>query len=223
MPGNGPLPHRFRDRRSAGLELAEALAPHAEEHPLVLAQPPGGIPVAFEVARQLEADLDLLLVRRIGAPGYQSLSIGALVYGADPQLVLNREVMRQLHPPAGWLEVQTQRQLRELEQCRQLYCGERPVPEAKDRCVILIDDGIAHGGSLRAALRGLAKAGPQHLVLAVPVAPRAVIEDLRQLADEAICLAMPDPFVSVGQHYAEFPETSEQEAIDLLAEAQHAA
>lgn len=223
MPGNGPLPHRFRDRRSAGLELAEALAPHAEERPLVLAQPPGGIPVAFEIARQLEAELDLLLVRRIGAPGHPSLGIGALVYGADPQLVINREVMRQVHPPAGWLELQTQRRLRELEHCRQLYCGARPVPAARGRCVILVDDGIARGGSLRAALRGLTKAGPQHLVLAVPVAPRAVIEDLQQLADEAVCLATPDPFVSVGRHYASFPETSEQEAIGLLAEARHAA
>lgn len=221
MPRTGPVPHLFRDRRSAGLELAEALAAHAERHPLVLALPRGGVPVAFEIARELPAQLDLLLVRKIGAPGYEALGLGAVIDGAHPQFVINEEVMRQVRPPAGWLEEEMQRQLQELERRRRLYCGDRPAPESRERCVILVDDGIATDGSVRAALKGLAKAGPQQMILAVPVAPREVVEDLKSLVDEVVCLAMPDPFISVGRHYAEFPQLEDQEVIDLLAEAQH--
>lgn len=223
MSETWPSAHCFHDRRSAGLALAEALKPHAEAHPLVLAAPPGGIPVAFEVARRLAAELDLLLIRRIDAPGDRSLGIGALVFGADPQLVLNEALLRQNPPPAGWLETQTQQRLRELESCRRRYCGSTPTPAARDRCVILVVEGAADAGSLRAALRGLARAGARHLVLAVPVAPRTVIEDLRPLADETLCLNMPEPFGSVARHYTELPEPDEREAIALLAEARRAA
>ncbi|PAU64523.1 phosphoribosyltransferase [Pseudomonas sp. PIC25] len=210
-------PHLFPDRHSAGLELAEALAPYAADHPLVLALPRGGVPVAYEIARILKAPLDLVLVRKIGAPGYEELGLGAVIDGADPQWVLNEEVMRQVHPPEGWFEAEMQRQLVELERRRRLYCGDRPAPNVGGHVVIVVDDGIATGGTVRAVLKGLAKAGPSQLVLAVPVGPRDVIEDLRSQVDELVCLAMPEPFIAVGHHYADFAQTTDDEVIALLA------
>ncbi len=218
MSGTSPAPHLFPDRRSAGLELAEALEPHMAEHPLVLALPRGGVPVAFEVARKLRSELDILLVGRIGAPGYTELGLGAAIDGADPQFVVNEKVIRQVSPPDGWLETEMERQLLQLEQSRQQYSDERPVSVA-GRCVILVDDGIDSGASVRAALKGLSKAGPEQLILAVPVAPRGVVEDLRALVDELVCLAMPEPFGSISRHYANFAETTDQEITDLLTEA----
>lgn len=218
MPGTRHAPHLFLDRRSAGLALAEALVPHAAERPLVLALPRGGVPVAFEVARTLRTELDILLVRRIGAPGYTGLGLGAVIDGADPQFVVNEEVMRQIRPPDGWFETEMQRQLLELEQARRLYCSERPA-SVSGRCVILVDDGIDTGASVRAALKGLAKAAPERLILAVPVAPREIVADLQPLVDELVCLAMPEPFGSVGRHYADFADTTDQEVADLLMEA----
>ncbi|ACO78142.1 Phosphoribosyltransferase [Azotobacter vinelandii CA] len=222
MHGIRRAPHLFLDRRSAGLELAEALMPHAAERPLVLALPRGGVPVAFEAARMLHAELDILLVRRIGAPGHSGLALGAVIDGAHPQFVVNEEVMRQVRPPAGWFEAEMQRQSQELERARQLYCREPPVPVA-DRCVILVDDGIDTGSSVRAALKGLAKSAPGQLILAVPVAPRAVAQDLQPLVDELVCLAMPEPFDSIARHYGDFDETTDREVADLLAEARHSA
>lgn len=207
----------FLDRRDAGRQLAAALAHHAAEQPLVLALPRGGVPVAYEVAEALDAPLDLVLVRKIGAPGYEELGLGAVIDGADPQYVVNEQLMRQVAPPPQWFEEEMQRQLVELERRRKLYCGDRPAPRVSGRCVILVDDGIATGGTVRAALKGLGKAGPRKLVLAVPVGPREVIEELRSQVDELVCLRTPQPFVAVGRHYADFSQTEDQEVIDLLA------
>jgi len=220
MHAFSPIPHLFRDRRSAGLELAEALTPYAEEHPLVLALPRGGVPVAYEIARVLHAPLDLVLVRKIGAPGYPELGLGAVVDGADPQWVLNEEVLRQIQPPTDWFEKEMQRQLLELERRRHLYCGDRAAPSVAGRCVIVVDDGIATGGTVRAALKGLRKAEPDRLILVTPVGPREVIEELRSQVDELICLAMPDPFIAVGKHYLDFDQTEDREVIELLEKAQ---
>ncbi|AJE20997.1 MAG: phosphoribosyltransferase [Pseudomonadales bacterium GWC1_66_9] len=222
MHATSHAPHLFLDRRSAGLELAEALMPHVAERPLVLALPRGGVPVAFEVARTLRAELDILLVRRIGAPGHSGLALGAVIDGANPQFVVNEELMRQVRPPSGWFEEEVQRQLQELERARRLYCSEPPPPVA-GRCVILVDDGIDTGSSVRAALKGLAKSAPGQLILAVPVAPREVVKDLQPLVDELVCLAMPEPFGAIWRHYGDFGETSDQEVVDLLAEARHSA
>ncbi|EXF42970.1 phosphoribosyl transferase domain-containing protein [Pseudomonas sp. BAY1663] len=211
--------HLFRDRQHAGQELAEALLPLADEHPLVLALPRGGVPVAFEVARQLKAQLDLVLVRKIGAPGNEELALGAVVDGAEPQWVVNQGLLRQLNPPESWFDEEMQRQLVELERRRRQYCGNRPAPKVAERCVIVVDDGIATGATARAALKGLARAGARHLVLAVPVGPRDVIEALREEVDELICLAMPEPFIGVGLHYANFEQTSDEAVIDLLQRA----
>lgn len=213
-------PHLFRDRSHAGQELAEALQHLAELKPLVLALPRGGVPVAFEVARSLKAPLDLVLVRKIGAPGNEELALGAVVDGAEPKWVINQELFNQVAPPPHWFESEMQRQLDELERRRQRYCGDRPAPVIRDRCVIVIDDGVATGATVRAALKGMKQSNPRRIVLAVPVGPREEVEMLRTEFDELVCLAMPEPFIGVGRHYGDFEQTNDEQVIDLLARAQ---
>ncbi len=212
--------HLFRDRSHAGQELAEALQHLADLKPLVLALPRGGVPVAFEVARILQAPLDLVLVRKIGAPGNEELALGAVVDGAEPKWVINQELFNQIAPPPNWFEKEMQHQLTELERRRQRYCGERAAPVLNGRCVIVIDDGVATGATVRAALKGLKQSSPSKIVLAVPVGPREEIEMLRTEVDELVCLAMPEPFIGVGRHYGDFDQTSDEQVVDLLARAQ---
>lgn len=212
-----PLP--FADRRSAGRALAQALLRLREQQPLVLALPRGGVPVAYEVALALAATLDLLLVRKLGAPGHEELGLGAVVDGADPQVVLNHELIETLQPPPGWIELQTQRQLLELERRRRHYLGGRAAPPLRGRCLIVVDDGIATGGTVRAALKALRREQPARLVVATPVAPADMTEVLRAAADEFVCLRQPEPFGSVGQYYRDFTQTTDEEVIDLLRQA----
>ncbi|MCQ4314889.1 phosphoribosyltransferase [Stutzerimonas zhaodongensis] len=214
-----PETNLFRDRSHAGQELAEALQHLKNSDPLVLALPRGGVPVAFEVSRALSAPLDLVLVRKIGAPGNEELALGAVIDGAEPKWVINQELFNQISPPPNWFEEEMQRQLSELERRRQRYCGQRPAPVLSGRCVILIDDGVATGATVRAALKGLKQSNPSRIVLAVPVGPGAEMEMLRAEVDELVCLAMPDPFIGVGCHYGDFDQTSDEQVIDLLARA----
>lgn len=209
----------FRDRSHAGQELAESLQHLVSEKPLVLALPRGGVPVAFEVARRLRTVLDLVLVRKIGAPRDQELALGAVIDGAEPKWVINQELFNQIAPPPNWFEEEMQRQLAELERRRQRYCGDRPPPLLAGRCVILVDDGIATGATVRAALKGIKQTEPSRIVLAVPLGPRDVIEMLKADVDELVCLAMPEPFIGVGCHYGDFEQTSDEQVIALLAQA----
>lgn len=209
----------FRDRRDAGKQLAKALARFKDEKPLILAVPRGGVPVAFEVAEALDAELDLLLVRKIGAPGHQELAIGAVVDGKNPQFVLNQEVIAVAAPPPGYIEAEQKRQLAEIERRRQLYRGSRPPTDIAGRTVIVIDDGIATGATMKAALRGVRQNAPQRLILAVPVAPPSTLEEMAKECDEIICLAAPEWFHAVGGHYVDFAQTSDEEAMALLAES----
>ncbi len=209
----------FRDRREAGQRLAQALTQLAGAHPLVLALPRGGVPVAFEVAAALDAELDLLFVRKLGAPGYEELGIGAVVDGEEPQLVLNEDVVRELAPSPNYIRSEMQRQLAEIERRRQTYLHGVPPIEVTRRTVILVDDGIATGGTVKAGLRGLRKLNPARLVLAVPVAPPDTIATLVSECDEFVCLAQPEPFLAVGAHYDRFDQTSDEEVVQLLHEA----
>ena len=209
----------FRDRRDAGQRLAAALTSIAGEHPIVLALPRGGVPVAYEVARALHAPLDVALVRKLGAPGHPELGIGAIVDGSEPQLVLNDEVMRAVAPNPAYIEAEKNRQLEEIERRRKLYRDDRPPPEVKDRTVVLVDDGIATGGTVRSALHALARAGARLRVLAVPVAPRESLDALAADADQIVCLATPQPFFAVGAHYRDFSQTQDTEVIQLINEA----
>lgn len=211
--------HSLPDRRQAGRMLASRLMRFSELDPLILALPRGGVPVAFEVAKALNAELDLLMVRKLGAPGYAELGIGAVVDGAHPQLVLNEQVVRQLAPSPNYIRAEMQRQLTEIERRRENYLHGRPPVDVAGRTVIMVDDGIATGGTVRAGLRGIRKNNPKYLVLAVPVAPPDTVAALRGECDELVCLMMPEPFHAVGLHYADFTQTEDEEVTDLLREA----
>ena len=214
----------FADRREAGMALAARLGHLRETHPLVLALPRGGVPVGYEVARTLDAELDLVMVRKLGAPGQPEVGIGAVVDGANPQFVLNEGVLRVLRPSRAYLEAEVGRQLAEMERRRRLYLAGRRPPNIEGRTILVVDDGVATGGTIRAALQALRKASPARLILAVPVAPREVAAALAAECDELVCLASPDPFFAVGAHYRNFDQTSDQEVIELLDKARrHAA
>lgn len=206
----------FADRRSAGRALADALEQLDIDDPLVLALPRGGVPVAYEVARQLKAPLDILLVRKIGAPGHEEYGIGALVDGANPQIVIDEEIARMVGATPAYLEREVERQLQELERRRAAYRSGPPIsPEGRN--VILVDDGIATGGTVKAALQALSKSHAAKVVLAVPVAPRSALQELRGMCDEIVCPVVPEPFYAVGAHYSDFAQTSDEEVVQLLA------
>lgn len=220
---SAPLPDPastvFADRHEAGRRLVPALSKFKDRNPIVLALPRGGVPVAFEVAQALNAPLDVVLVRKIGAPGHEELGLGAVVDGAHPQVVMNDEIVRAVQPPSAYLEAETSRQLAEIERRRRIYrSGEAPL-EVSGRIVIVVDDGIATGGTMKAVLKALSSANPERLVLAIPVAPGDSIASLRADTDEIICLTTPDPFFAVGMHYRDFEQTSDDEVIQLLRRA----
>jgi predicted phosphoribosyltransferase len=209
----------FRNRVDAGRELAQALLHLKDEKPVVLALPRGGVPVAFEVAEALNAQLDVVLVRKIGAPGQPELGLGAVVDGPASQMVLNEELVRLVQPGQIYLDAEEKRQLAEIERRRALYRPGREPMSIAGRTVIVVDDGIATGGTMKAVMRALKGASPAHLVLAVPVAPADSLDELSRLADEIVCLMSPEPFYSVGSHYRDFTQTTDEEVIDLLARA----
>jgi putative phosphoribosyl transferase len=208
----------FADRRTAGRELSGRLQHLRKEKPLVLALPRGGVPVGFEIAAGLDAPLDIVLVRKIGVPWQPELALGAVVDGADPQVLINADLATELAIGEGYIKNETARQLQEIERRRQTYLGDRsPIPLA-GRSVIVVDDGIATGSTVRAALRAVRKAGAGKIVLAVPVAPEDTVDELRAEVDEIVCLALPNPFIAVGAHYAEFPQLADADVVTLLAE-----
>jgi putative phosphoribosyl transferase len=213
-------PPIFTDRRDAGRQLAEALRRFTLDEPVVLGLPRGGVPVAYEVADELGAPLDLVFVRKIGAPGHPELGLGALVDGAEPQVVINKEVVELLDPPPDYVEQVVRRELEEIGRRRRLYLGDRAPVVVRGRVALVVDDGVATGGSVRAALQGLKAAGARRRVLAVPVGPREVVRSLRDAADEIVCLAMPEPFIAVGLWYHDFTQTLDEEVVALLARAE---
>jgi predicted phosphoribosyltransferase/pimeloyl-ACP methyl ester carboxylesterase len=209
----------FQDRPDAGRKLAHALAHLKKEKPVVLALPRGGVPVAFEVAKALDAPLDVVLVRKIGAPGQPELGLGAVVDGASPQIVLNEELVELVRPGRRYLEAEEKRQIAEIERRRALYRAGRKAIALDGRTVIVVDDGIATGGTMKAVLQALSRSGAKRVVLAIPVAPPDSLRDLSQLADETVCLMTPETFYAVGEFYRDFAQTSDDEVIDLLARA----
>ncbi|HYB91430.1 MAG TPA: phosphoribosyltransferase [Candidatus Binataceae bacterium] len=211
----------YANRAEAGRALAAALLKFKKDRPIVLGIPRGGVPVALEVARALDAELDVIVVRKLGAPNEPELGIGAIVDGDHPESVLNQEVMSYLGVSREYLDREIRKQLKEIHRRQQAYRGGRPPLRLEGRTVIVVDDGIATGGSTRAALRGARRAMPARLVLAVPVAPPSTLQALKGEADEIICLSSPEEFFAVGQFYRDFHQVSDEEVIRMLEEAQH--
>jgi predicted phosphoribosyltransferase len=209
---------RFRDRREAGRLLAARLA-HYRGRPdvLVLALPRGGVPVGYEVARALGAPLDVFLVRKLGVPGHEELAMGAVASGGVQ--VLNDDVIAGLGLSERVVAAVTARELQELERRERLYRGARPPREVHGRTVILVDDGLATGATMRAAIHALRRRGAARIVVAVPVAPLPTCAELRAEADEVVCLFTPEPFFAVGLWYEDFTQTSDDEVRALLADS----
>jgi putative phosphoribosyl transferase len=208
----------FENRTDAGRRLGQALSAYAGRSDLiVLGLPRGGVPVAYEVARALSAPLDLLVVRKLGTPGREELAMGAIASGGI--CVLNREVVSAYRIDDATIEAATAQERRELARRERLYRGDRPYPALEDRCVILVDDGIATGATLRAGLAALRQRRLARLVIAVPVAPPDTVERLRGEADDIVCLATPEPFFAVGQWYRDFSQTTDAEVRELLTRA----
>jgi predicted phosphoribosyltransferase len=209
----------FADRFEAGRQLAAALSAYVgRSNVLVLALPRGGVPVGYEVAQALHAPLDVFLVRKLGVPGREELAMGALASGGVR--VLNEEVVRKLHIPRSVLETITKREGAELAQREHLYRGERPPPDVRGRIVLLVDDGLATGSSMRAAVAALRQQGPQRIVVAVPVGAAETCAELRAEADEVVCAYTPEPFCAVGLWYEDFTQTGDAEVRELLERAQ---
>lgn len=213
---------RFPNRREAGRLLGEAVVRLKLDNPVVLALPRGGAPVGYEVAKQLGAPLDILLVRKIGAPGHEEYGIGALVDGASPQVVIDEKAARMVGADKAYIDQTVARELAELERRRAAY-GTHPPAQLVGRIVVVVDDGIATGGTVRAALKGLGLAGARRVVLAVPVAPADILRELKGLCDEVVCLTAPEPFYAVGAHYRDFDQTTDEEVIRLLGEQRQGA
>lgn len=205
---------KFRDRRDAGQRLASLLDGYAQSDAVVLGLPRGGVPVAAEVAERLGADMDVILVRKLGLPGHEELAMGAIASGGA--VVLNDELMAQLPVDPATVEAVRQREQQELERREQAYRNDRPMPELRGREVVLIDDGLATGSTMRAAVAALRRYGPDRIVVAVPVAPPETVAVLEHEADEVICLLTPTPFYGVGFWYDDFSQTTDDEVRALL-------
>ena len=214
---------QFVDRSDAGRQLAHRLAELDLTDPVVLALPRGGLPVGLEVARRLAAPLDLVLVRKIGAPGHEELAAGALVNGERPELVLNADVVRNYGIDQAWLDRQQALQLAEIERRRALYLGGRSRPPIAGRTAIVVDDGIATGATVRAALHAVRRSGPRELVLAVPVAAAEVLARLAPEADRIVSLHAPRDLMAVGQFYRNFRQIDDEEVVAMLKECLPAA
>jgi putative phosphoribosyl transferase len=208
----------FRDRTDAGRQLASRLMAYAgRPDVLVLALPRGGVPVAFEVAQALHAPLDIFLVAKLGVPGREELAMGAIASGGIR--VLNDEVVNALNISEQVIDAVAVVEQRELERREHLYRDDRPTPDVRGRTVILVDDGLATGSTMRAAVAALCQQHPARLVVAVPVGARETCTELQTEADEVVCARTPEPFHAVGLWYDDFTQTSDDEVRELLERA----
>ncbi|SEM87396.1 Predicted phosphoribosyltransferase [Nitrosospira multiformis] len=212
MPGTV---YHFADRAEAGRMLGEALSIYAgRTDVLVLALPRGGVPVAYEIARALAVPLDIWLVRKLGVPGQEELAMGAMA-GTDT-LVLNKEIIKLLNIDEGSIDAVIARERTELERRNKLYRRGMPAPDIQGKTIILVDDGLATGATVRAAIVSLREAGAARIVVAVPVGTTSACRKIRQEADDLVCLYTPEPFFGVGQWYDNFMQTPDEEVLALL-------
>jgi putative phosphoribosyl transferase len=205
----------FVDRTEAGKLLAARLTRYGSRGDMiVLALPRGGVPVAFEIARALSAPLDVFLVRKLGVPGHEELAMGAIATGGVR--VLNKDVVGYLAVPQRIIDTVAREEQQELERRERLYRGDRPAPEVRGMTVILVDDGLATGSTMRAAIAALKKLEPGGIVVAVPVAPPSTVEELKNEVNEVVSVFTPEPFDGVGRWYQDFSQTTDQEVRSLL-------
>jgi putative phosphoribosyl transferase len=205
----------YRDRSEAGKKLATQLRDYANrDDVLVLALPRGGVPVAYEVAKALNAPLDVFLVRKLGVPGYPELAMGAIATGGIR--VLNNDVLDHLRIPEQVIDSIVAIEERELERREREYRGNRPEPKVQGKTVILIDDGLATGSTMRAAAAALRQQNPDRIVVAVPVSASRTCNEYSMRVDEIVCAATPEPFLGVGQWYEDFSQTTDDEVRQLL-------
>jgi predicted phosphoribosyltransferase len=208
----------FPNRAEAGRQLAEKLVKYSGcDNVIVLGLPRGGVPVAYEVAKRLRAPLDVFIVRKLGVPGFEELAAGAIASGGVR--VLNEEVVRAIPYASEAIEAVTARETAELQRREQIYREGRPAPELRDKIVILVDDGLATGATMRAAVKALRQRGAAKIVVTVPVGPPDTCHELSQQADETICLSTPPFFQAVGQYYEDFSQTRDDDVRDLLSRA----
>jgi putative phosphoribosyl transferase len=206
---------RYRDRTHAGRELASKLLEYADRPGvIVLALPRGGVPVAFEVAKALHAPLDVFVVRKLGVPGHEEYAMGAIATGGVR--VLDERVVRATGVTRAELDAVTAVERRELERRERQYRGDRPPPDVAGRTVILVDDGLATGSTMRAAVEALREEGAARVVVAVPIAPPETCDAFRDIVDDIVCARTPEPFYAVGLWYEDFSQTSDDEVRELL-------
>ena len=207
----------FLDRHDAGRQLAAKLGQYrGAPDGIVLALPRGGVPVGYEVARELNLPLDVFLVRKLGVPGYEELAMGAIASGGVR--IVNRDVVESLHISNAVLDMVAAREQGELERRERDYRGDRPAPDVTGRTVILVDDGLATGSTMRAAIAALRRAAAGRVVVAVPLGAQRVCGELADEADEIVCAEAPENLYAVGQWYIDFSQTSDEEVRELLAE-----
>jgi putative phosphoribosyl transferase len=209
----------FRDRKDAGRRLAERLARYRDEDSVVLALPRGGVPVGYEIARALKVPLDVFIARKLGAPNQPELGIGAVAQ--DGSRVLSERIVEEIGVSEEYIDRVAAEETKEAERGLKLFRGERLEPEVRERTAILVDDGIATGVTIRAAIEALRRRDPRRLVLAVPVCTTHTAETLRREVDELICLEAPSNLMAIGLWYRHFEQTSDEEVIELLKRAQH--
>ncbi len=206
----------FRNRKQAGELLAEEVARRAFPDPIVLGLPRGGVPVAAEVATKLKAPLDIILVRKIGAPMQRELAVGAVVDGGAPEIVRNEELISAIGLTEDQFQQEAKRQLEIIEERRKLWVAGRARIPVKGKTAIIVDDGIATGATVKASLHALKRQGPQRIVIATPVASRESLEELRRETDDVICLETPEYLGAIGFFYAEFSQVSDAEVSRIL-------
>ncbi len=214
--------NRFSNRIAAGQALAKALVEKGYPDPVVLALPRGGVPVGLEVARTLGAPLDLVMVRKIGVPYQPELAAAAVVNGAHPELVVNEDIAAHAGLSRQELDRLAEVQLGEIKRRREIYLKDRAQAPVEGRTAIIVDDGIATGATVRAALKAVRRRKPAKLVLAVPVAPADTIDALRGDVDDVVCIESPEFFYAIGAHYIDFGQVPDEEVVRLLAEADRA-
>ncbi len=208
----------FKDRKEAGQILANKLSNYAGQNVIVLGLPRGGVPVAFEVAQALKAPLDVYVVRKLGVPGHEELAMGAIASGNVR--VLNKPVIEDLRISDEAIEAETRKEQEELKRRELLYRGDRPPLDVSNRTVLLVDDGIATGSTIKAGIAALKKQNAGRIVVAVPVAPASTIEELKAEVDEVVCVSKPEMFFAISVWYDEFPQTSDEEVRELLKKAE---